>query len=210
MNDIIKKPNYFITVEGIEGAGKSSMVRFIHQWLTEREITHLVTREPGGTEIAEDIRHLLLRHHQEKMAVDTELLLMFASRAQHIDQVIRPALGAGQWVLCDRFTDATYAYQGGGRGIPKSRIAQIERWVQGDLRPDYVILLDVPAHVGLRRIQRRAADRIEQEKVQFFERVRQSYRQRALADPARYKLFAANQSLSRLKGQVRDFLSALL
>ncbi len=201
---------YFITVEGIEGAGKSTAVKFIHQYLLDAQIPHKITREPGGTEIAEEIRQVLLKHYQEVMAADTELLLMFASRAQHLASVILPALHQGQWVICDRFTDASYAYQGGGRGIDSQRIAQIESWVQADLRPDYVFLFDVPAEIGLRRIKgRNQEDRIEQEQVQFFDRVRQIYLSRAQQSPDRYQLIDASQSWEQVQDQLRALLQVI-
>lgn len=201
---------YFITVEGIEGAGKSTSIKFICKWLKNADIPYTVTREPGGTEIAEEIRQLLLKHRKESMTPDTELLLMFASRAQHLAELIVPALQHGQWVVCDRFTDATYAYQGGGRGIDTTRIAQIETWVQGDLRPDRVLLLDIPAEVGLRRISKRyATDRIEAEAVSFFERSRQAYLARAKQDPSRYTIIDANQGIGRVQQQLRLVLESL-
>ena len=193
----MQKPNatgYFITVEGIEGAGKSTAIQFVHSLLLQAQIPHEITREPGGTEIAEKIREVLLQHYQEFMLADTELLLMFASRAQHLGQLIQPALAQGKWVLCDRFTDASFAYQGGGRGIAWERIEQLESWVQRSLRPDYILLLDVTAEIGLERIQKRSAqDRIEKERVQFFERVRDAYLARAQKDPLRYKIIDAGQ-----------------
>jgi len=200
----------FITVEGIEGAGKSTTIKFIEQQLVAAGIAHQITREPGGTEIAEKIRQIFLQHHTETMAATTELLLMFASRAQHLASVIAPALTAGKWVLCDRFTDATYAYQGGGRGIDTARIAALEDWVQGALRPDYVLLLDVPAEVGLARIKKRnVEDRIEVEKAQFFERVRQAYLSRAHAMPERYKIIDASQNWPEVEQQIHVILEAI-
>jgi dTMP kinase len=205
-----EKKGYFITLEGIEGAGKSTGMKFIHKWLIEKEIPHILTREPGGTEISEDIRHLLLKHHTEPMASDTELLLMFASRAQHIANLIRPALERGEWVLCDRFTDASYAYQGGGRGVDSKRIAQLESWVQGELRPDRVILLDIPAERGLQRIRRRrSTDRFEVEKLSFFKRARQAYLSRASQDPGRYVVVNASQNVEKVRAQIRSVLEGL-
>jgi dTMP kinase len=205
-----KKP-YFITIEGIEGAGKSTAVKFIHQYLSDARIPHIVTREPGGTEIAEEIRQLLLKHYQESMAMDTELLLMFASRAQHLATVINPALQSGKWVICDRFTDATYAYQGGGRGIDMPRIAQIEQWVQKQLRPDLVLLFDVPVEIGLKRIKKRQQeDRIEQEKAQFFERIRQVYLARASDAANHYTMIDASLTWPQVRGQLEQVLEKLL
>jgi dTMP kinase len=200
----------FITLEGIEGAGKSTAMRRIQQWLQQAGIQYVATREPGGTEIAEAIRQLLLQHHEEPMSSDTELLLMFASRAQHLAQLIRPALQRGQWVVCDRFTDASYAYQGGGRGIDTARIADLETWVQGSLRPDRIFLLDLPAELGLQRIsRRRSADRIEVEKICFFERVRQAYLARAHQDPARYVIIDASRTIDEVQQQINAALDGL-
>lgn len=190
----------FITIEGIEGAGKSTAVNIITDYLKEKEIDFIATREPGGTEIAEAIRQLLLCSYHEKMAEDTELLLMFASRAQHIAQVILPALNAQKVVICDRFTDASFAYQGGGRGVSEERIAILENWVQGQLRPDLTILLDVPTELGFKRINGRGGlDRIEQEKVHFFERVRACYLTRAERYSNRYRIINAAVSLKEMK-----------
>ncbi|MFT3742570.1 MAG: dTMP kinase [Gammaproteobacteria bacterium] len=202
---------YFITLEGIEGAGKSTAIRFLDTILTEKNIAHRVTREPGGTEIAENIRQILLQPHVEPIAADTELLLMFASRAQHIAQVIQPSLAAGQWVLCDRFTDATYAYQGGGRGIARTRIAELEHCVQGVLKPDFVILLDVSVETGLQRISQRSGgkDRFEQEKIDFFHRVRDEYLSIAQDNP-RYVIINAEKSFEMIQVELNNFLDSLL
>lgn len=197
----------FITLEGGEGAGKTSNLHAITQWLRERGIDHIVTREPGGTPLAEDIRALLLSHHEERMCEMTELLLIFAARAQHLDQVIRPALNAGKWVVSDRFTDATYAYQGGGRGLNQHTIASLESLVQGALRPDLTVILDLDPLVGLERARKRASlDRFEQEKLEFFDRVRDSYRQRAAVEPGRCVLIDASRSLDQVQ---KDVLLAL-
>lgn len=201
----------FITLEGIEGAGKSTAIKFIREWLVKSGIPHVITREPGGTEVAEAIRQLILAHHQEPICSDTELLLMFAGRAQHLTQLIIPALERGDWVVCDRFTDATYAYQGGGRGIDPQRIAQIENWVQGDLRPDKVILLDVSGELGMQRISRRkSSDRIEQEKTSFFERARQAYLSRARENSANYAVIDASYSVSRVQKCIALVLEGLV
>ena len=165
----IMKQGYFITLEGIEGAGKSTAVQFLAEYLRKAKIDFILTREPGGTEIAEKIRGVILDHYQETMHPDTEMLLYFAGRAQHFNQIIVPALKRGQWVICDRFTDATYAYQGGGRGLSQEKIAILEQWVQGDLRPDYTLLFDVTVSTGLSRIKKnRYLDRIEKEEEHFF------------------------------------------
>lgn len=212
-----KSRNFFITIEGIEGAGKSTALRFVQQYLSQHHIPYVSTREPGGTEIAEAIRAvLLLKNYQEKMCADAELLLMFASRAQHLAQVILPALEEGKWVVSDRFTDATYAYQGGGRGISSERIMQMENWVQGSLRPDRVILLDIPAAIGAERIQQRRLtegrehDRIEQEKIAFFERARAAYLERAHASPQSYSILDASQSIEAVQAALVAVLQSLI
>ncbi len=208
---MLKNKGYFITLEGIEGSGKSTALAYMQQWLTEAGIAYCATREPGGTPIAEDIRQVLLKHHEESMASDTELLLMFASRAQHLHTLIIPTLAQGQWVICDRFTDATYAYQGGGRGIDSTRIAAIEHWVQGSLRPDCVFLLDLPVEVGLARIKKRSTtDRIEREQAQFFTRVREAYLLRAQAEPQRHKIIDASQALPEVQKSIAAGLNSLL
>jgi dTMP kinase len=197
----------FITLEGPEGAGKSTNRDFIASRLRERGVEVLLTREPGGTPLAERIRELLLAPSDESMAVDTELLLMFAARAQHLDRVIRPALEAGQVVLCDRFTDATYAYQGGGRGVSMARIAELERFVQGGLRPDLTLVFDLPVEVGLQRAAARGRlDRFEQEDRSFFDAVRQTYLERAAQAPERYRVIDAAKPLA----DVQRYLDALL
>jgi dTMP kinase len=194
----------FITIEGIEGMGKSTAIRYLQKLLEAKKINYVATREPGGTPIAEAIRQVLLQHYAEKMEVVTELLLMFASRAQHIHTVIKPALQAERWVLCDRFTDASYAYQGGGRQIASDKIAVLENLVQSDLNPDIVILLDAPVSIGLERMARRYnKDRIEQEKVDFFQRVRDAYLVRAKQFPERYHIVNAAQSIHQVQKQLQ-------
>lgn len=200
----------FITLEGPEGAGKSTNRDYLAGLLRDRGLDVLLTREPGGTPLAERIRELLLAPSEERMDADTELLLVFAARAQHLAEVIRPALARGAVVLCDRFTDATYAYQGGGRGLSIERIATLERFVQDGLQPDLTLLFDLPVEVGLSRAAARGRlDRFEQEGQAFFEAVRQAYLQRAKADPQRYRLLDAaqpltsvQQSLDGLVGQI--------
>lgn len=197
----------FITVEGIEGVGKSTQMEFLRAQLEAagREVT--VTREPGGTALGEELRALLLGHRHDGMADDTELLLMFAARAEHLARVIRPALAAGRWVLCDRFTDATYAYQGGGRGLPRERIARLEEWVQGGLRPDLTLLLDCPVAVGLARAGRRGgADRFEKEQAVFFERVRHAYLELAREHPARFRVIDAAAAVAEVQRQIAAVL----
>lgn len=186
----------FITLEGPEGAGKTTNRAYLAEQLQAQGLPVVLTREPGGTALAERIRDILLAPHSEPMAVDTELLLMFAARAQHLAQVIVPALAEGHIVICDRFTDATYAYQGGGRGLDCARIAQLEQFVQGDLRPDLTLLFDLPVEEGMARaVARGKLDRFEQEQQKFFEAVRQSYLQRAQAEPQRFRMVNAQQTL---------------
>jgi dTMP kinase len=190
----------FITLEGPEGAGKSTNREYLAERLREQGIAVLLTREPGGTPLAERIRELLLASSAEAMAADTELLLVFAARAQHLAEVIRPALARGTVVLCDRFTDATYAYQGGGRGLSVERIAQLEQFVQAGLRPDLTLLFDLPIEIGLARAEARGRlDRFEQEGRGFFEAVRQTYLQRAAQASARYRIVDAGQSLAQVQ-----------
>ena len=184
----------FLTFEGIEGVGKSTQVARLARTLASRGIAHVVTREPGGTPLAEQIRDLVLMAGAERVPDPAELLLMFAARSVHLENRIEPSLAAGRWVICDRFTDATYAYQGAGRGLEQATIAQLERLVQGSRRPDLTLLLDVPVGVGLERARARnsgaqgassAADRFERERAEFFERVRGGYLARASAEPER-------------------------
>ncbi len=201
----------FITLEGGEGAGKSTQLAYIRQRIEAAGIPLHVTREPGGTPLAEQIRALLLDHREESMASDTELLLMFAARAQHLAQLIRPTLARGEWVLCDRFTDATYAYQGGGRGIDFDRIEVLEDWVQGELRPDLTLLLDLPVEVGMARAgQRGELDRFEREQRDFFERVRAAYLVRAEQEPGRFRIIDAAQDIVGVQRQIDAVLTPLL
>ena len=201
----------FITVEGIEGAGKTSCLDLLEQLIRQRGHEVLVTREPGGTPLGEDLRQLLLGHRHDGMADDTELLLMFAARAEHLHAKIEPALVAGSWVLCDRFTDATYAYQGYGRGIDVQRIAALETWVQGERRPDLTLLLDLPVEVGLQRAGRRSTpDRFERQALTFFDRVRQGYLSLAASAPGRFRVIDAGQSLDQVSRQVTATIDAFL
>ncbi|MDH1631372.1 dTMP kinase [Pseudomonas mosselii] len=201
----------FITLEGPEGAGKSTNREYLAARLREQGVDVVMTREPGGTPLAERIRELLLAPSEERMAVDTELLLMFAARAQHLAEVIRPALARGAVVLCDRFTDATYAYQGGGRGLPVERIAILEAFVQGQLRPDLTLVFDLPVEVGLARAAARGRlDRFEQEGQAFFEAVRQAYLQRAGQQPQRYRLLDAAQPLSAVQQAIDALVPGIL
>jgi dTMP kinase len=193
----------FITLEGIEGAGKSTQIAAVRACLQARGLRVVTTREPGGAPIAERMRELLLDPECRGMASDAELLLMFAARAEHIDKTIRPALEQGAWVVCDRFTDATYAYQGGGRGLDAGRIALLEGFVQGPLRPHLTLLLDLPVALGLGRAGRRSSpDRFESETVRFFEQVRSAYLARAQAEPARMRVIDAGAPVHRVTEQV--------
>ncbi len=201
----------FITLEGIEGGGKSTNLAYIRSKIEAAGKPLVLSREPGGTPLGEAVRGLLLDHRQTSMASDTELLLMFAARAQNISELISPALEAGQWVLCDRFTDATYAYQGGGRGISDARIRVLEAWVQGDLRPDLTILLDIPVEQGLARAGARGEpDRFEREHVAFFERVRAAYLQLADSEPERFRIIDASRPLADVQRQIDAVLDPYL
>ena len=200
----------FITVEGIEGVGKTTNLEFINRQLVTRGVEVIQTREPGGTPLGEAIRELLLDPAYHGMAATCELQLMFAARAQHLEQVIRPALAAGQWVLCDRFTDATYAYQGGGRGMAMDVIAALEQLVQGDFRPDLTLLLDLPVATGLARAgQRSTPDRFEQEQHDFFERVRAVYLERASGEPGRFRVIDASLPLADVQTALQSCLEAI-
>ena len=198
----------FITVEGIEGVGKTTNIDFIHQQLLAAGREVVLTREPGGTPLGEAVRGLLLDPAYTGMDSTCELQLMFAARAEHLAKVVWPALEQGQWVLCDRFTDATYAYQGGGRGIDSGVIARSwKTLVQGDFRPDLTLLLDVPVEIGLARAGKRGAlDRFEQEKVAFFERVRAAYLEMAARSPQRYRVIDASQPLADVQQQLAAIL----
>lgn len=201
----------FITIEGVEGVGKTTNIQFIAEFLRSRQLQLLLTREPGGTPIAEQIRDLLLTKSDEPLNDDAELLLVFAARAQHLAQVIKPALARGEWVVCDRFTDATYAYQGGGRGFSMPHIAQLEQWVQQDLRPDITLLLDLPVEIGLARAKQRSdPDRFESERTEFFERVRDTYLERARQFPDQYRIIDASRTLPEVQEQLAGVLTDLL
>jgi len=197
----------FITIEGTEGVGKTTNIEFIQTWLNQQKVDFVTTREPGGTPLAEQIRELLLTPRDEKVCNSAELLLMFAGRAQHLDQVIVPAIQSGLCVVCDRFTDATYAYQGFGRGMDSTLIAHLERLVQAELRPDLTLILDIPVEIGLQRAsQRSAPDRFEREQTEFFERVRQGYLSIAANEPERCVVIDASQPLEDVQ---RDITTAL-
>jgi dTMP kinase len=201
----------FITLEGIEGAGKSTNLSYIKDILEQAGRDVVMTREPGGTGLGERIRALLLDTPGIEIPADTEVLLMFAARAEHLDKIVRPALARGKIVVCDRFTDATYAYQGGGRGVAYERIALLEDWVQGDLRPALTLLFDVPVEIGLQRAEHRSApDRFERENHQFFERVRQAYLQAAAREPRRIRVIDATASPEQVKQRIRSILGEAL
>ncbi len=207
----LKMNGKFITIEGIEGAGKSTQLTFIKNYLTAQGKELVVTREPGGTVLGEQIRSLLLTPSDSAMAVDTELLLMFAARAEHVAQVIKPALDAGKWVISDRFTDATFAYQGGGRGISQQRIEQLAEWTLNGLQPDITFLFDLPVELGQQRVLSRneGKDRFEQEKVDFFQKIRDCYLQRAKHEPARIKVIDSSCSISDIEKQLTYILDNL-
>ena len=202
----------FISIEGIEGAGKSTQLTFIENYLKQLGINVVVTREPGGTALGEQIRELLLAPREEGMAVDTELLLMFAARAEHLEQVIKPAIQRGDWVLSDRFVDATFAYQGGGRGIAIERIEQISAWTLKEVKTDISFLFDLPVEVGQQRVIARKGmiDRFEQEKTDFFQKIRDCYLQRSQQEPNRIKVIDASKSISDIELQLKTLLDELI
>ncbi|GJM07671.1 MAG: thymidylate kinase [marine bacterium B5-7] len=203
-------PGKFITIEGIEGAGKSTAMKTMKAFLESHGKEVLVTREPGGTPLAEKIRTLIISKHDEPMQAITELLLFFAGRAQHITNVIQPALAKGIWVLGDRFTDASYAYQSAGRSLDVSVVKTLEKWV-GDLQPDCTLLLDVPVALGMSRIKHRAElDRIEEERTEFFERVRAAYLVRAKEFSDRFRVIDASKNVNQVKRDIKTCLEALL
>lgn len=200
----------FVTLEGGEGAGKTTSLAFVRAFLEQAGKDVVVTREPGGTPLGEKIREILL-HGRDDMHVDSELLLMFAARAEHLARVVRPALAAGAVVVCDRFTDATYAYQGAGRGAADARIRVLEDWVQQGLRPDLTLLLDIPVERGLARAgERGTPDRFEREQVDFFERVRDAYLATAAREPQRVRVIDAAQDIPKVELQLRAALETLL
>ncbi|MEI2418296.1 dTMP kinase [Orrella sp. JC864] len=198
----------FLTLEGVDGAGKSTHVQWLAERLRQAGRDVLVTREPGGTALGERLREMLL---SQPMSLRTETLLMFAARCEHIEQVIAPALAAGRWVLCDRFTDATYAYQGGGRELGAAPVAALEQWVQGGLQPDRTWLFDVPLEVArARRSQAREPDRFESEADAFFVRTRAAYQARAQDDPGRFRVIDATQGIEAIRQELAQDLRALL
>jgi len=199
----------FITFEGIDGAGKSTQLEWVKKRLSDRGTPMTVTREPGGTNFGERLREILL-NSKVRILPETEALLMFAARREHIDKVIAPALGRGEVVLCDRFTDATFAYQGGGSGVDSTKLEILERWVQGELQPDLTLYFDLPIAVAKQRIDHlRAGDRFEQEGHEFFERVRDAYLARARAHPERIHVIDASTSPEIVNKQVEVILSSI-
>jgi dTMP kinase len=201
----MKERGRFITFEGIDGAGKSTQIQVVADVLRARGIDVVLTREPGGTPLAEALRTLVLN---EPMDASTETLLLFAARSDHLERVLRPALMAGRWVLCDRFTDATYAYQAGGRGVPAERIATLEQWVHPDLQPDLTLLFDVPPEIAAQRLsQARAADRFESEQLGFFGAVRRLYLERAASFPSRFFVVDSTASPEDIRGQLTNLMA---
>lgn len=197
----------FITLEGIDGAGKSTHIEWFAQALRSRGHRVVVTREPGGTPLAERLRALLLG---EPMTIETETLLMFAARREHLERLIRPALARGTWVVCDRFTDSTFAYQGAGRGVPANAIESLERWIHGDLQPDLTLLFDLPAELAAqRRAAARSADRFESEDLEFFTRVRAGYHARRAASPARFQTIDGRQGIDEIRRVLEESLARL-
>ena len=215
MNDSIVTANQskglFITFEGVEGAGKTTNIEYIAEKIKAAGHDILLTREPGGTELGEAIRELLISKEYPEMHVDTELLLMFEARSEHLHKKILPAINAGKWVLCDRFTDATYAYQGGGRGISENTISTLETLVQGSLKPDYTFLFDLNAEIGLARAKSRGeTDRFEQQHIDFFNRVRSKYLSMAESEKDRYWIVNAEQDLATVQNQITQLLTEII
>ncbi|QEL56423.1 dTMP kinase [Chromobacterium paludis] len=200
----------FITLEGIDGAGKSTHLAFIHDWLSRHDVDAVFTREPGGTPLGEQVRALLLAP-QTQVSLDAETLLAFASRQQHIADVIEPALSQGRWLVSDRFTDSTYAFQGGGRGVPFERIRALEDWVQRGLQPDLTLLFDLPLEVAAGRMSgTRQLDRFEQEAADFHQRVREAYLKRAAAEPGRFAVLDASRGIADIQVDIAGHLQTLL
>lgn len=205
------KNGLFLVLEGGEGVGKTTNSLFIQEYLKQQGVDFATSREPGGTELAERIRELILAKHSESVSDMTELLLVFAARAQHLQEKIQPVLASGQWLLCDRFTDATYAYQGGGRQMDKPLIAELEQLVQGDLRPHKVIILDAPIEIGRARAEARAElDRLESEAAAFHQRVRDAYLERAANQPDIYAVIDASQPLLDVQADIKTVLDTLI
>ncbi len=198
----------FITLEGVDGAGKSTHLNWLVETLRSRGKTVVQTREPGGTDLGEQLRELLLH---EPMHLETEALLMFAARREHLERVILPAVERGDWVVCDRFTDASFAYQGGGRGLSTDKLAQLERWVQGEVQPDLTLLFDLPVDIAAQRMAcaARTLDRFEQEKADFHERVRAAYLARATENPGRFRVLDGRKSIEEIKNQLEVIVSSV-
>ena len=197
----------FITFEGVDGAGKSTGLDWFADALRQRGIDLLVTREPGGTPLGEQLREILLN---QPMHIETEAMLMFAARREHVEKVIRPALQRGTWVISDRFSDASFAYQGGGRGVPLAKLEQLEQWVHGDLQPDLTLLFDIPIEVARQRLSNNVSlDRFEQEKGEFFERVRQAYLARVAKSPQRITVIHAEKPLQEVQQELAKIVASL-
>ena len=205
----MKSKGKFITLDGIDGAGKGTQLRLMEEWFHQHEIDVVLTREPGGTLVGESIRDLLLDPNNV-MSVETETLLLFAARQQHLQTVVFPALAQGQWVVCDRFTEATYAYQGSGKNLSWDRIDQLVNWVQGEFQSDLGIFLDMPVDIATLRRQHRQEDRFEKEGHLFLEKVRSGYLERAKMDPIRYHVVDANQSINAVHMHISQLLESLL
>lgn len=199
----------FITLEGSEGVGKTTNIDVVCRLLDANRVPFIKTREPGGTPLAEALREAMLAVREEEVSAMTELLIVFAARTQHLDRVIRPALAAGRWVVCDRFTDASYAYQGYGRGLDLERITALEGWVQNGLQPDLTLLLDLAPEVAEQRMQERTKDRMESEKVEFYQRVRSGYLRRAAQD-ARFRVIEAKNTIDAVATEIDAHVSALI
>ena len=205
------KKNLFITLEGIEGAGKSTVIDFIENFITSSGYDVVKTREPGGTAIGEQIREILLNKNNDKLTDDTELLLIFAARAQHLSEIILPNLTSNKIVLCDRFIDASYAYQGAGRGIEQSKINLLENWVMPDIKPDLTFLLDLDPKIAFERTNKRSdADRFESEDIHFFEKIRQYYLERAENEPERFRVINSELSLEAVQEQIKNILKDMV
>ena len=206
-------PGRFITLEGIEGAGKSTAAKFVREWLEARGKRVTLTREPGGTPLAERVRQLVLDRQGEPITPTTETLLMFAARGLHVENLIRPALARGDWVVCDRFTDATRAYQGAGRGVSREWIEQLASEVQRELKPDCTLLLDLPVSIGLERVKQRSGaaptDRFEEEPAKFFERVREAYLELARTEPGRIRIVNASGTIAEVQKEIAAVLESL-
>jgi len=207
----VKNKGLFLSLEGSEGAGKSTSLKFIKQWFANHDIDLIVTREPGGTPFAEEIRNLLLANREEKVASDAELLLMYASRAQHCQQFIIPHLNKGHYVISDRFNDASFAYQGFGRGLDLQRLTALDQWCLGDFKPDLTLFLDISVELGLKRAgDRSTPDRFEVEDITFFDNVRKGYLERAKNEPDRIKVIDASGSIQEVQSRLAAVLETVI